>query len=67
MLYEVITKEGKKNGHYFQYYKNGEVNIDGWYVDDNPEQWWITYHPDGSLDEETYFISGKINGWNRLV
>ena len=56
--------EGTLNGRYLLYYKNGQINFDGWNVNDVMEQEWKTYFSDGDLEESTYYVSGKKNGWN---
>lgn len=57
-------EKGIKSGRHTEFYKNGQIEEDGWYVNDLREQWWYVYNPDGTLKEKTYYIAGKINGWD---
>ena len=53
---------GKKDGIWKKYYKNGQIHKEITYKNGELDGRWIWYYDDGSLEEEGYYIDGKEEG-----
>jgi antitoxin component YwqK of YwqJK toxin-antitoxin module len=59
-LYAFYNYENhKKNGEFKEYYHNGIVSEEGFYVDNKLEGDYKCYQSDGSLEVQLYFKNGK--------
>lgn len=59
---EVEMKNGKRNGEFYRYFENGNLDTYCVYVNDSIEGMEIMYSPNGEKTQETYFVHGKKEG-----
>jgi len=59
---EVDMKKGKRNGDFYRYYENGNLDTYCVYVNDSIEGMEVMYSPNGEKTQETYYVHGKKNG-----
>ena len=60
---EVFMLNGKKEGMYKSYYKNGQLMNEINYIDDKKEGIYKSYFLNGQLMVETNYINDKRNGY----
>ena len=56
-------KNGKKEGSWFYYYDNGQLDSKGDYKNGKQEGSWITYYDNGQLNFKGDFKNGKMEGY----
>ena len=54
--------DGKLNGSYTAWYKNGEKATEGYFTNDKKEGVWREWYKNGQLAVEQNFIDGQLNG-----
>lgn len=59
---EVEMKHGKRNGEFYRYFENGNLDTHCIYKDDRQEGVQTTYTANGEKSEEFTFVHGKKNG-----
>ncbi len=59
---EVEMKKGKRNGEFFRYFENGNLDTHCFYENDAIEGVEQMYTPNGELREENTYIHGKKDG-----
>lgn len=55
-------KDGKLNGKRNMFHKNGQVEIDENYINDQLTGTYTTYYEDGTVSQEANYINGKMEG-----
>ncbi len=53
-------KNGELDGLYQEFYVNGRVKTEGWYVEGEREQEWRGFYPDGTISWRSYYLNGSI-------
>ena len=53
----------KNVGRWQYFYADGEIESEGFFVDDMPEGRWTWFYPDGKLKEEGSYNNGRRVGW----
>ena len=62
----IIDKEGKRDGDWKDYFRDGNLRAEGKYVDNLREGKWIFYFPVGSVEQVGNYRNGLENGeWIR--
>ena len=51
-----------RDGHFEEYYENGNLGSEGTYVDGFEEGYWKDYHENGNIAAEGYYSKGKEVG-----
>lgn len=59
---EVEMKNGKRNGAFYRYFENGNLDTYCVYVNDSIEGVEIMYTPNGEKSQESTYVHGKKNG-----
>ncbi len=59
---EVEMKNGKRNGHFYRYFENGNLETHCIYVNDSIEGVETMFLPNGEKRQETTYVRGKKNG-----
>ncbi len=60
-----MSSDGSKwirDGHFVEYYKNGNIASEGIYQDGLEHGYWKDFHENGSLASEGYYKNGKETG-----
>lgn len=57
-----LYKNGKLNGKRTLFHKNGQIEIDENYIDDQLTGTYKSYYEDGTLSQEANYIDGKMEG-----
>ena len=55
-------KADKANGYFINYYNNGQVSDEGWYVDGKRQGTFLNYDLLGHLKSKIYFLDDKEHG-----
>ena len=55
-------KNGKREGAWVEYHKNGQLDYKGNYKNSKREGAWISYHKNGQLDYKGNYKNGKQEG-----
>ena len=55
-------EDGKREGSWQGYYKNGQLHGKGEYVDGKKSGFWVFYHDNGHKSLEGKYINGKKEG-----
>ncbi|MDX1684969.1 MAG: toxin-antitoxin system YwqK family antitoxin [Saprospiraceae bacterium] len=62
-LYSIANfKNGQHHGLYQTFYRGGQVNVEGEYVDNVMTGKWKSYYPDGQIKEVVTFEDNEENG-----
>ena len=59
---EVEMKNGKRNGDFYRYFENGNLDTYCVYVNDSIEGVETMYTPNGEKSQETTYVRGRKNG-----
>ena len=62
---EVEMKNGKRNGEFYRYFENGNLDTYCVYVNDSIEGLETMYLPNGEKSQESTYVHGKRNGPHR--
>lgn len=54
--------KGQEDGTYQEWFRNGNLRVDGNFINGNIHGEWKTYNKNGSLFERIYFNNGKFHG-----
>lgn len=54
--------EGKRDGIWKYYYKDGKLEMEGFFNQDKPDREWIWYYPNGIKKREEAYLKGKLEG-----
>ncbi|HZB13259.1 MAG TPA: tetratricopeptide repeat protein [Chryseolinea sp.] len=60
--YAFKYKDGKFDGTFAEYYAHGQLKQAGQFASGNRQQQWITYHPDGVIESDYYYLNGELSG-----
>lgn len=63
---EVEMKHGKRNGDFYRYYVNGNLDTHCTYVNDSIEGKEVIYTPNGEKNQEYTYVHGKRNGPHKV-
>ena len=58
----ILTDAGRKEGHWKEYYDDGNLKSEGAYKNDNKTGKWNYYYPNGQLQETGIYQNGKPEG-----
>jgi len=62
ILSEVSDTDGKINGSYTAWYKNGTKATEGYFVNDSREGLWKEWYQNGQIAVEQHFTDDQLNG-----
>ncbi|MCL2132481.1 MAG: hypothetical protein FWH36_08575 [Lentimicrobiaceae bacterium] len=51
---------GKRNGKYYEYYKNGQIALIGNYKKEVPDRIWVRYYPNGKISSKVKYKKGRM-------
>lgn len=54
--------EGKRDGIWKFYYKDGKLEMEGYFNRDKPDREWVWYYPNGLKKREESYLMGKLEG-----
>jgi antitoxin component YwqK of YwqJK toxin-antitoxin module len=62
---EINYSANKKNGEYFEWFENGQINTNGKFINDNEIGTWVTYYETGKIKSQGDYKDNSMYGiWN---
>lgn len=57
-----IPTEGAEDGPYTLYYPNGNLQVEGMFVNGKRSGVWTSYHPAGNKQSQNTYVNGELEG-----
>jgi uncharacterized protein len=61
--YTYSFKDNERDGYFKEFYQNGKLKLEGWYLSGSVEQRWLSYFADGKFESDHYYLFGKLDGY----